>query len=163
MPFRHAQPSSTQPFVTSSLPQPSPSLCNAFRHCGEGRNPGRSIAGFQDSYTIAASNTHHSGNLLPAGLSWIAASAVMTVQPLVTPSPSGALRTVMPAIRRSRESGTYPVLQQALDFRLRRRDGNWGAIAFRHYGEGRNPGRSIDGFQDGYCEGEGLFLDTGYP
>jgi len=35
------------------------------RHCGEGINPGRSSAGFQDGSTIASGTTRYSGSLLP--------------------------------------------------------------------------------------------------
>ncbi len=109
-----------------------------FRHCGGGRNPGWSIAGFQEGSDIMGAQKRpyldrpfvlreiegeRAGGLqLPparptSGVSWIAASAAMTV---------GGLGYSRPFRR--------PALV---------------GHVFRRCGEGRNPGRSIAGFQEG--------------
>ncbi len=109
--------------------------CNAFRHCGEGRNPGRSVAGFQSGSNITASikvgNLPQSQTFLGCGLRRNDGAALRHTQAVPVPGSPFILRVPSPP------------------FALRGLEGRTGSNAFRHCGEGRNPGRSSAGFQTG--------------
>ncbi len=121
------------PFVLRGLEGRTGS--NAFRHCGEGRNPGRSAAGFQSGSSITVDTTvrslPQSRTFLDCGLRRNDGAALRHTQAVPVPG--------SPFIPRVPGS----------PFALRGLEGRTGSNAFRHCGEGRNPGRSAAGFQTG--------------